>query len=99
MVKKFDEYTRSELVHVKQVLLKKTDELVCLSDGRYPKAVQEAIDREVDSNMDIVGKINARLEKLHSSCLFCKQKAEVEVPTITHICGACDDRIFGRGSK
>jgi hypothetical protein len=94
--KKFDAYTREELEAIRTVLLEQVEILDReLKSDAYLAVIKDAMENEVEMKMDVVGKINARLKMLVSKCIFCKEVAEVEVPTLTHICGKCDRRIFG----
>lgn len=97
--KKFEQYTRSEMTEIKKILEQKQNELY-EHIGMNPDAgewVKDAIRKEAEHLRDVIGQIDARLATMYSSCIFCKERVEAEVPTITHICAKCDARVFGRG--
>jgi hypothetical protein len=102
MVKKLDEYTRSELVKVQAVAEDKIrvlyEYLTEKEQGR-PSAISEALRNEADKLQGVVKHIENRLEALHARCIFCKEKQPVEVATITFICKPCDNKVFGRSGS
>lgn len=97
-MKKLEQYTRSELIKIKEQATKKRKELFeYVAQCSASEVVKEAIRKEGDTMIEIIYQIEERLELLTSRCIFCRTKIPTEVPTITHICATCDRKIFGGG--
>lgn len=97
-VKSLYEYTRSELTSIRDVAVNRTREITTYmyENNDPPASVLDALQNELDSLQGTIAKIGNQLKTLHARCIFCRERQEVEVSTITFICDACDKRVFGR---
>ncbi len=91
-----EKYTRSQLEHALKVIHKKQQEVkTYLAGNHLTDTIHTALKNELTDFEALEQHIKIRLEALHASCIFCRERQTVEVPTITFVCKTCDDTIFG----